>query len=271
MKLLLKIMYDGTAYCGFQSQKNGYSVQEILTKAISALTGMDCTVTGCSRTDAGVHALGFCAAVCPAAAVSPDNPQSAENWLTIPLEKLPRAAEKFLPPDISIYAAAVMDDSFHPRYDVASKEYIYKITDTPYRNPFTAGRVWQLKRPISEEGLRQMSFAAEKIHGYRDYSSFMAAGSKIVDARRNVSRCTINREPDGIITLRISADGFLYNMVRIITGTLIDTAYGTFSPDDMDRIIEAKDRSAAGRTAPACGLYLNEVTYHQPIRWVDPK
>lgn len=270
MKLLLKIMYNGTAYCGFQSQKNGRSVQEILTQAISELTGIACTVTGCSRTDAGVHALGFCAAVFPAAA-SHANPHNTEGWLTIPLEKLPRAADKFLPPDISICGAALTDDSFHPRYDVASKEYIYKISDVPYRNPFTTGRAWQLKKSISEEGFLQMSLAAEKICGYRDYTSFMAAGSKIVDARRNVYRCTVAREPDGIITLRISADGFLYNMVRIITGTLIDTAYGTFSPDEMDRIIEAKDRSAAGRTAPACGLYLNEVTYRQPIQWVDPK
>lgn len=263
-------MYDGTGYCGFQSQKNGRSVQEVLTKAMSALAGMECTVTGCSRTDAGVHALGFCAAVSPAAAVSPDA-GILRTWLTIPPEKLPRAAEKLLPPDISICGAAVMDDTFHPRYDVASKEYIYKISDIPYRNPFTVGRVWQLKKPISEEGLRQMRLAAEKINGYRDYTSFMAAGSKIVDARRNVYHCIVSREGDGTITLRISADGFLYNMVRIITGTLVDTAYGTFSPDRMGEIIEAKDRSAAGRTAPACGLYLNEVTYRRPIQWAELK
>ena len=114
-----------------------------------------------------------------------------------------------------------------------------------------------------------MILAAEKIRGTHDYSSFMAAGSKITDATRTVHRCTVTRESDGIITLRISADGFLYNMVRIITGTLIDTAYGTFSPDEMEGIIRAKDRTAAGRTAPPSGLYLNEVTYNTPIRWAE--
>ena len=261
MKLLLKIMYDGTGYCGFQSQKNGRSVQEVLTKAISALFGMECSVTGCSRTDAGVHALGFCAAV------APTDSSKWDNWLTIPPDKISRAADRLLPTDISIRCAAIMNDSFHPRYDVASKEYIYKISDASYRNPFTTGKVWHLKKNVSEEGLHRMCLAAEKIKGYRDYSSFMASGSKITDARRNVYGCTVAREADGIITLRICADGFLYNMVRIITGTLIDTAYGTFSPDQMDEIIEVKDRRAAGKTAPADGLYLNEVTYNVPVLW----
>jgi len=263
MKLLLKIMYDGTGYCGFQSQKNGRSVQEVLTRAMNTLIGRECTVTGCSRTDAGVHALGFCAAVQPAGENIP------HNWLSIPPEKLPRAAERILPPDISLCGAALMDDDFHPRYDVESKEYIYRISDAPYRDPFTAGRVWQLKKPVSEEGFREMCLAAGKIQGYRDYSSFMAAGSKITDARRTVYACSTERTADGLITLRIRADGFLYNMVRIITGTLIDTAYGTFSAEDMEAVMNAENRSAAGRTAPACGLYLNEVTYRVPVNWAE--
>lgn len=265
MKLLLKIMYDGTHYCGFQSQKNGRSVQEVLTAALSELFQTDCTVTGCSRTDAGVHALGFCAA---AAAKNPDD---GEKVLTIPPEKIPRAADRFLPRDISIRSAAIVDDAFHPRYDVASKEYIYRMSDAPYRDPFTADKVWQLRKPISEEGLRRMKAAAEQIHGYRNYSSFMAAGSKITDARRTVYRCSVDRESDGILTLRISADGFLYNMVRIITGTLVDIAYGTFSPEQMEEIIRAENRTAAGKTAPADGLYLNEVTYRVPIHWIESK
>lgn len=261
MKLLLKLMYDGTHYCGFQSQKNGRSVQEVLTAALSELFHTDCTVTGCSRTDAGVHALGFCAAA------AAKDPSDGEKVLAIPPEKLPRAADRFLPRDISIRSAAMVEDNFHPRYDVASKEYIYKISDAPYRNPFTADKVWQLRKPISEEGLRRMKAAAALIHGYRDYTSFMAAGSKITDARRTVYRCSVERDSDGIIHLRISADGFLYNMVRIITGTLVDVAHGTFEPHQLDEIMEKKDRTAAGRTAPPSGLYLNEVTYHTPIFW----
>ncbi len=263
MKLLLKIMYDGTDYCGFQSQKNGRSVQEVLTSAMSELFHTDCTVTGCSRTDAGVHALGFCAAV------APKNPEDWAERLPIPPEKLPRASDRLLPRDISIRAAAVVEDTFHPRYDVVSKEYIYKISDAPYRNPFTCDKVWQLKKPLSEEGLRRMALGAEKIHGTHDYSSFMAAGSKITDATRTVYSCSAARETDGTITLRIRADGFLYNMVRIITGTLVDIAYGAFSPEQMEDIILAKDRTAAGKTAPASGLYLNEVTYNIPIHWAE--
>lgn len=265
MKLLLKIMYDGTHYCGFQSQKNGRSVQEVLTSALSELFHTECTVTGCSRTDAGVHALGFCAAV------GAKDPVDAEKILSIPTDKLSRAADRLLPRDISIRSAAMVEDDFHPRYDVASKEYIYRISDAPYRDPFTRDKVWQLKKPISEEGLQRMSRAAEKICGYRDYSSFMAQGSKITDPRRTVYACSVERGTDGIITLRISADGFLYNMVRIITGTLVDIAYGTYEPDEIDGIMEKKDRTAAGRTAPPEGLYLNEVTYRVPIHWAVNK
>ncbi|MBE6598076.1 MAG: tRNA pseudouridine(38-40) synthase TruA [Ruminococcaceae bacterium] len=263
MKYLLKIMYDGTDYCGFQSQRNGRSVQEVLTAAMSELFGVDCTVTGCSRTDAGVHALGFCAAV------SAKAPEDGDR-LTIPPSKLPRAADRFLPRDISVRCAACVEDSFHPRYDVVSKEYIYKMSDAAYRDPFTDGKVWRLKKPLPDCGLSRMTEAAAAIPGYRDFSSFMASGSKITDARRTVHRLTVSRGEDGIITLRIAADGFLYNMVRIITGTLIDTAFGTFSPADMEGIIAAADRRAAGKTAPACGLYLNEVTYGVPVNWSEP-
>lgn len=270
MKLLLKIMFDGTAYCGFQSQKNGRSVQETLTKAMSALFDTECAVTGCSRTDAGVHALGYCATV--AAVKTAESGENArDSHFSIPLEKLARASERLLPHDISICGAAWVEDSFHPRYDVASKEYVYKISDEPYRNPFTAGRVWQLQKSVSEDGLRRMQEAAEHIRGYRDYASFMAAGSKITDARRDVLFCRVERTSDGLLTLRIAADGFLYNMVRIITGTLIDTAYGVFSPAQMEEILESKSRRAAGRTAPAHGLYLNEVRYREPVRWVEQR
>lgn len=266
-------MFDGTAYCGFQSQKNGRSVQETLTRVMSALFHTECAVTGCSRTDAGVHALGYCATVVPVeAGTTVENAENARNPLfSIPLERLARASEKLTPPDVAICGAAWVEDSFHPRYDVVSKEYVYKISDAPYRNPFDAGRVWQLKKPVSEDGLRRMQEAAEHIRGYRDYASFMASGSKITDARRNVLFCRIDRTSDGFLTLRIAADGFLYNMVRIITGTLIDTAYGVFSPAQMEEILNAKNRQVAGRTAPAHGLYLSEVRYREPVRWVEQR
>ncbi len=258
MKLLLKVMYDGTNYCGFQSQKNGRSVQEVLTSAVSALFG-PCTVTGCSRTDAGVHALGFCAAVAPVSGTWESPP--------IPPEKTARALDRYLPRDIAVRNTAVVADNFHPRYDTTGKEYIYRMTDTPYRNPFSEGRLWHLRHPVTPAALQHMNEAAAHLVGTHDFTSFMAAGSKITDATRTISRCTVSRDPDGALTLRVAADGFLYNMVRIITGTLIDVAYGTIDPADMPNILDAKNRAAAGKTAPPHGLYLNEVTYRTPVTW----
>lgn len=274
-------MFDGSAYCGFQSQKNGRSVQEVLTQGLSQLFGLSCSVTGCSRTDAGVHALGFCATVEPRKAQTADKAKEGPPadpfcerafgpiaplppWCAIPLEKIPLAAERCLPPDVAVLSARAVPDTFHPRYDAVGKEYLYKISDAPTRNPFLNNRAWQIRRPLSPESLKAMEKAASYLSGYRSYASFMAAGSKITDPRRTVTRCSVSRDETGLVVIRIAADGFLYHMVRIIAGTLLDVAGGTFSPGEMPAILSAEDRSAAGRTAPACGLYLNAVTYRLP-------
>lgn len=259
MRLLLKIIYDGTAYAGYQAQPDVPSIQGALTEAISSALGMKCSVTGCSRTDAGVHALGFVAAVEPVG-------NHADDWLLIPVGRVHRAAARYLPCDISICGEALVDDDFHPRYSVKLKEYLYRMYDTPYADPFLTHRAWHLKRQITDEGIARMNRCAELIVGRRDFSSFMASGSKIVNAVREVCSLTVERRGD-FIELRISADGFLYNMVRIITGTLIDCAYGTIEPCDITGIIEAKDRTRAGRTAPPEGLYLANVKYGREIGW----
>lgn len=259
MKLLLKIMYNGRNFMGYQFQPDVRTVQGTLTSAVSACMGFPCKVTGCSRTDAGVHALGFCCTAEPAG-------EYEENWLRIPVGKVHRALSRFLPEDIAIAGESEVTRDFHPRYSVVSKEYIYRMYDTVGTDPFLTGRAWHLKHPVTEEGLARMNEAAAYLIGYHDFTSFMAAGSKIEDARRTIESLAVVREGRELV-LRVRADGFLYNMVRIITGTLADCAHGTMEPDDLGRILEKRDRCAAGKTAPADGLYLNDVTYDREIIW----
>ncbi|MGN1346953.1 MAG: tRNA pseudouridine synthase A [Eubacteriales bacterium] len=257
MKLLLKIRYDGTAYCGYQAQPDQPSIQRTLTDAAAACFGFPCTVTGCSRTDAGVHALGFCAAV---------EPVSPENRIPVPTGRVHRALRCYLPPDISICGEAEAADDFHPRYSAVRKEYLYRMYDTVYDDPFLLHRAWRLRRPVTDDGLAAMNRAAAHLVGTHDFTSFMAAGSRIVDAHRTVDFLTVQRN-GAFLDLRVAADGFLYHMVRILAGTLADCADGVLSPDDLPAILEARNRGRAGKTAPAYGLYLAEVTYDRKIEW----
>ena len=228
----------------------------MLTDAVSKAFGFPCTVTGCSRTDAGVHARGFCAVVAPV---------QEGNVLTVPPGKVHRALAKYLPADIAVNGAAAVPEDFHPRYGVESKEYVYRMRDEKGRDPFQAGLVWQLKKPLTQEAIDRMNRAAAYLIGKHDFSSFMAAGSKITDAVRTVHTLYIRRCEDGIVELHIAADGFLYNMVRIITGTLTEVAYGDREVEEIAEILAGCDRAKAGKTAPADGLFLEKVTY--PPEW----
>ena len=140
--------------------------------------------------------------------------------------------------------------------------------DSVYADPFRRNRAWHLKHPLPAGAIDRMNAAAEYIVGKHDFSSFMAAGSKITDARRTVKSLSVEQNGRDF-TLSVTADGFLYNMVRIITGTLVDCARGTFEPEDMKKILEACDRTKAGKTAPPDGLYLADVKYSDPIEWVS--
>ncbi len=270
MKLLLKLIFNGARYAGWQAQSSPGkedagvpSVQRTLTDALSECFGFPVRITGCSRTDAGVHALGFCAAAEPADAYDTESGQ----WLKIPVGRVHRAAAHFLPDDISVCGEALVPHDFHPRYSAVGKTYVYRMTDTVWHDPFESRTAWELPRPVSEEAFSGMRRAASYIPGTRDFSSFMAAGSKILDARRTVKSLEIERNGHGI-RMTVSADGFLYHMVRIIAGTLADCAYGSLDPDGIPAVLEARDRSKAGRTAPAHGLFLAGVDYGAPIPWL---
>jgi len=263
MKLLVKIRYDGGAYCGFQAQPNGISVQSVLTDAFSRLFGFPCNVTGCSRTDSGVHALGFCATVEPR-----EESMRGERWCSIPAARLHRAINVLLPDDIAVCAAADVEDELHARYNVVEKTYEYHITDCPARDPFLRGRAYQAPRRITGDGLDRMRECAALFVGQHDFSGYMAAGSKITDPHRTVTHADVRRTEDGMLVYSVSADGFLYNMVRIMAGTLLDCAWGRKSVSDAEAALRTGERARAGFTAPGHALYLCRVQYDRPIEWM---
>lgn len=251
MKLKLTLCYDGKKYCGWQAQKNGRSVQETVTSAASSLYGCPCLITGASRTDSGVHAKNY---VCTLE--SADGDDISER---IPADAVPHAMNARLPEDIAVIGAETVSDDFHARYSVRSKTYEYIFYDSAVRSPFLSGRAYQIP-PLSDEAVRAMNEAAGVMCGERDFASFMAAGSKIQDTVRNVYSAKVERRGD-VVVFTVSADGFLYNMVRIMAGTLFFVARGKLTADDIDGIIESRDRSRAGATLPPYGLYLVKVEY----------
>lgn len=252
MKLLLKISFLGTNYNGYQVQPDKPTVQRELNDASKRIFGFECDVVGCSRTDSGVHANEFFICIS----------KKGENSLecTVPMEKIPLAFNSVLPDDISVFQGKMVDDEFHPRYDVKHKEYIYKIWNNPIKNPFYSDRACHIPQGYSDEIVAKMNDAAQYFCGKHDFCSYMAQGSKIVDTNRDVKYANVYREGDFII-FKVAADGFLYNMVRIMTGTLLLVAQGKIEPSDIPKITESKNRKNAGSTVPACGLYLNQVEY----------
>ena len=252
MKILLHISFLGTNYCGYQIQPNGVTVQKKLNEATKALFGYDCDIVGCSRTDSGVHANHFCATV--------TKKGTDELITTIPADKIPLAISQYLPDDISVFAAEAVEPSFHPRYDVKYKEYVYRIWNRAERNPFLCDRTWQYPKRIDDIALERMNEAASRFIGTHDFATYMASDTKIQDTVRTVYDAKVIRNGD-VVEFYVSADGFLYNMVRILTGTLISVAEGKISPEDVDKITESRDRKNAGITVPACGLFLNKVSY----------
>ncbi len=252
MKILLQVSFLGTAYCGYQIQPNGVTVQQKLNEATKALFGYDCDIVGCSRTDSGVHAEQFCVCVT----------EKGKSYLNtaIPTNKIPQAIARFLPDDISVLSAEEVSEDFHPRYDVRYKEYVYRIWNRSQRNPFLCDRTWHYPKELTDEDVARMNRAAQYLKGCHDFSSYMAADSKITDAVRTIFDAEVTK-CDGLIEFRVSADGFLYHMVRILMGTLIAVAEGKIEPEEISHITDSRDRTRAGITAPAEGLFLKRVVY----------
>lgn len=242
MKYLIGISYDGGAFHGWQVQPNAVTVQQTLQDACEKVFNSRPLVTGCSRTDAGVHAKEF---YC-----------TAEGETTVPADKLPNALNAYLPNELVVFSACVVKNDFHARYSCRGKEYMYDICVSPYRQPLNSRYSWQYCRPLNIDAMRE---AARVIVGKHDFAAFCASGSSVEDTVRTVYDLRIEAG-EGHVYIYVSADGFLYNMVRIIVGTLVNIGAGK-SPLSIVEILDSLDRSKAGPTAPAHGLFLNKVFY----------
>lgn len=245
MKLLLRIAYVGTHFHGFQTQPKLRTVQGTLQKILEDFFDQKLMITGASRTDAGVHARDFALTV------------EGELFDNLPPDKLPLALAPLLPPDLSVLSAKRVPDDFHPRYAVDYKEYEYLIHNAPVRSPFYADRAYFYPIPLDVD---RMNLAAKKLIGQHDFSAFMAKGSTVVDTVRTIKYFYAERQGD-LIRIVVAADGFLYNMVRILAGTLVAVSDGRIDPDDLPVIVQSGDRRRTGATLPPQGLYLCRVVY----------
>lgn len=241
----LTLSYDGTDYCGFQLQPNGKTIQGCLESALTAVYKTNIKVKGCSRTDAGVHARMYvCSYVAPEC---------------VPEDKLPLAIRAYLPDDICVSECKLVDNEFHARYDNCGKTYCYTINTSKFQDVFTRRFEWHYPKKLDIDSMRK---AAAAFLGTHDFSGFMSAGSNVVGTVRTISRLDIVKEGERVKVF-IRADGYLYNMVRIITGTIVMVGLSRISPDDIPEIIESCDRTRAGITAPPEGLMLYEVHYDE--------
>ena len=247
MKVLLTLQYDGTRYHGWQVQPNAVTVQATLQDAIETITGIRSGVTGCSRTDAGVHARRFYCTT--------DKPQK------LTCEKLVQALNAVLPEDIAVLHCRDVDEDFHPRYSAIAKRYVYRIWNGAVRSPFENDYALSLRTPLD---VKRMNEAATWFIGTHDFSAFCSSGSSVEDKVRTIRRSCVERHDD-LVTYTVEADGFLYNMVRILVGTLLDVEAGRLTQDSVKAALQTGDRSYAGVTAPAKGLFLDEVFYEQEV------
>ncbi|MBQ8210875.1 MAG: tRNA pseudouridine(38-40) synthase TruA [Clostridia bacterium] len=241
--LKLKLMYNGKAYHGWQVQANADTVQGRLESAVEAVFGEHLTVYGCSRTDAGVHANEyFC---------------NFRTEKSISCESVVKALNANLPDDIAVFACEEVREDFHSRFDCKSKRYVYKIWNSQIKNPFLTHTACHYKYRLDENLLNE---AAQSFIGTYDFKAFCSAGSSVTDTVRTVKAASVVRQGDTVI-FSVEADGFLYNMVRIMVGTLINVNEGKIDKNDIQYIIRSADRANAGVTAPAQGLFLDKVFY----------
>ncbi len=241
--LLLTISYDGSNYHGWQIQKNALTVQEVFQNAVRKLFLKDVDIKGCSRTDSGVHANKYCVSI--------------KTDTNIPCENIVMALNTYLPNDIAVLCCTDVDLDFHARYNVVKKEYVYVLCNSKIRNPFLDKYAYWYRYNIDADYLNEQ---AQAYVGTYDYSGFCSANSDVEDTVRTVYSFSVSRKDD-MVYFKVSANGFLYNMVRIMVGTLLFVSEGKIKKNELKSVILSKDRKKAGKTAPPQGLYLNDVIY----------
>ncbi len=242
-RVLLTISYDGTAYHGWQVQPNGITVQETLRNALTVILGKIPNITGCSRTDAGVHAREFCCHL-----------DCDERF---PDTAFLKGLNSLLPNDIAVKSYKEVASDFHARYNAKGKTYAYYIYNSKISDPFLSRYSWQIERPLN---IDKMNEFCREIIGTHDFFGFSSSGRSVTDTVRTVSECKTEKDGDMII-LKITANGFLYNMVRIIVGTAVAASDSRIDVKSIKNIYETKERSLAGDTAPPNGLFLEKVIY----------
>ena len=241
-RVRLFVAYDGTDYCGWQVQPNGITVEEVLNRELGRLTGEDIHIIGASRTDSGVHAL--------------MNVAVFDTASSIPPERMAYALNQRMPEDIVITKSDEVGADWHPRYqDNVRKTYEYHIYNAPVLNPLKRKYSAFVSFPMDVEKMRR---GAAYLVGEHDFVSFCNVRTNVSDTVRTVEDVTVTEDGADIV-IRITGNGFLYNMVRIIAGTLIRVGRGFYEPEKVREILEEKKRTAAGVTAPACGLVLVEI------------
>lgn len=243
MNIKLTVEYDGTNYCGWQTQPNGASVQSVLEQAVSTFLGTPTRVMGSGRTDAGVHALG-----------------QVVNFFgdcNFDLHRLIRGLNALTPRDVTIKEAEIVPDAFDARRDGRSRVYKYYILNRSTPSPFHLNRAWHVHEPLDIEAMRE---AIGCLSGEHDFSSFQAAGCEAAQPIRRVYRNSLERRGDSLI-YTIEATAFLRHMVRNIVGTMVEVGRGARNAESVKKLLEARDRTKAGVTAPPHGLFLVKVNY----------
>ena len=242
-RVKLIVAYDGTNYCGWQVQPNGITIEEVLNRELSRLLGEPIRVKGASRTDAGVHSLGNIAVF--------------DTMSRMPAEKIAFALNRFLPPDIVSQGSEQVPDDWNPHLVKSRKTYEYRILNRTFRQPTERLYAHFYHYPLDVE---KMDEAAKHLIGEHDFTSFSSIHAEVTDRVRTIYEAGVTRTDD-MVTIRVTGNGFLYNMVRIIAGTLIEVGGGLKKPSDIPEILAKKNREAAGPTAPACGLTM--------LSWVE--
>ncbi len=245
--IALRLSYDGTSYHGWQVQKSEVSVAETLETALTKICGHPVKTVGCGRTDAGVHALRYCA--------------NFRTESTIPIGRFPLAVNSRLPADIAVADAVEAPEDFNAIGSCIKKEYIYKILNRNIRDPFLENRVCFYPQHLD---LERMQAAARAFEGRHDFRAVRSLGTETKTTVRTVHWCRAEKDGD-LITVSICADGFLYNMCRAMVGTMVYASYGKLEPEDIPALLAAGDRRLTGPTMPPQGLYLNRIWYEGAV------